>query len=225
MAATGRAKTALYTFMDIPPEEEAGFKDWYNREHMRDRILVLPGFLRGRRFLNVSGGPKYLAMYEAEDANLLKSPEYLKLISTPDPASRHFILKFQNAIRTVARISGSFGEAEGGALAVLPFSPAPEQENDLRRHLLEQVAPFLMAQPGVVACQLMERDESVAASSRNQHVRQGDRKLDWALMVEGNETEDLQAAVAVAGALLDGITISPLPGATYLRTLYRVSPN
>ncbi|MEP9378144.1 hypothetical protein ABLE91_15620 [Aquabacter sp. CN5-332] len=225
MPATGRTKTVLCTFMDIAAEEEPGFKDWYNREHMRDRILGLPGFVRGRRYINVSPGPKYFAFYEAEDKYILQSPDYLKLVTNPDPASRHYITRFKNAIRTVARVSGSLGEAEGTALAVIPFSPSSQEEEGLRSHLLEQAAPFLMQQPGIIACQLLERDETLSASASGQHVRRGDRTLDWALLVEGNDVEDLRDAVSKAGSMLGSVSTAPLAGVTYLRQLYRVSPN
>lgn len=221
------AKAVLFTWADIAPEEEAGFNDWYNREHMRDRILGLPGFIRGRRYENTgTDGPKYLAFYEAWDTGVFQSAAYVGMVREPDPASRHYILRFQNVIRTIARIVRDFGEAEGACLAAIPLAPAPGEEAALHRALAEDVVPHLLRTPGIVAARIIARDDSLAAQSTGGHVRQGDRRLDGGLFVEATHMEPLRAAVsaACARAPLAGISPAPLEGPAYLRLLYRVSP-
>ena len=62
----------LIVWADIPAEIEDDYNEWYNREHMPDRILRMPGFLRGRRYVAVesaSGGPKYLTYYDLQSAS------------------------------------------------------------------------------------------------------------------------------------------------------------
>jgi len=216
----------LFTFCDIASEDEPKFTEWYNREHMRDRILGLPGFKRGRRFVAVKGTPKYLAFYEAYNDEVFRSETYLELIRNPDPNSRYFITRFQNTIRTIARMSASLGEGEGAVIAVLPLTPQAGKEDVLRRALTADVMPRLLAAPGIVAVRLIERDTNAQAPSRSGHVRQGDRTLDWALLVEAGETEDLERA---AQSLLDSAALEllgaqkPATPSIY-RMLYRVSP-
>lgn len=222
-----RAQAVLFTWTDIDAADEAGFNDWYNREHMRDRILALPGFVRGRRYENAgTEGPKYLAFYEAWDPGVFQSDAYLALVRAPDPASRHYILRFRNVIRTIARITGDFGEAEGACLAVLPLSPAPDHAAALNAGLATRVIPSLLARAGIVAARMIARDDSLAAQSTGGHVRQGDRRMDAALFVEATHMEPLHAAMAdaLAGDVLAGVDTAPLGGPAYLRLLYRVSP-
>lgn len=227
-AATPAAQlpAVLFTFCDIAPEDEPKFTEWYNREHMRDRILGLPGFKRGRRFVAVKGAPKYLAFYEAHDDAVFRSETYVNLIRNPDPSSRYFITRFQNTIRTIARMSASLGEGEGAVIAVLPLTPQAGKEDALRQALSADVMPRLLAAPGIVAVRLIERDASLQAPSTTGHVRQGDRTLDWALLVEAGETGHLEGA---ARSLLEPAALERLgaqkPAAPSIyRMLYRVSP-
>src|SRR5262249_39779670 len=141
------------------------FNEWYNREHMRDRVLALPGFKRGRRFVAVDAAPKYMALYEAHDPSIFRSQAYVDLISNPDPASRHFILRFQNPIRTIGRMSASIGEGEGSTILVQPLKPEDGSAESLRRFLIEDVMPRIQKEPGIIAVRLIERDPSLLAVS------------------------------------------------------------
>jgi len=61
--------------MDIDPEHEDDFNRWYDDEHVPERMAI-PGFLTGRRYRAIEGGPKYLAIYEMESPEVLDSPAY-----------------------------------------------------------------------------------------------------------------------------------------------------
>ena len=50
----------------ITKDKEEAFNRWYNEEHIR-HLLKVPGFLSAGRYEALSGGPKYLAMYELEE--------------------------------------------------------------------------------------------------------------------------------------------------------------
>src|SRR5436189_924 len=73
--ATQSANGLLAVWTDIAPEVEREFNDWYNTEHI-PQLLGVPGFLSGRRYLAVEGEPKYLALYDLNDARIPKSPEW-----------------------------------------------------------------------------------------------------------------------------------------------------
>ena len=84
-------KGLLLVWTDIPVELEYEFNEWYNRDHVRERILGVPGFIRGRRFVSDSGTPKYLATYEAESIAVFTSEPYRAIVRNPDAPSRKFI--------------------------------------------------------------------------------------------------------------------------------------
>ena len=74
MAKT-RGTGLLMVWTDIDPEHEAEFNRFYNEEHMA-RLAQVPGFLSGGRYMALRGGPKYLAMYELEDHNVLRTAAF-----------------------------------------------------------------------------------------------------------------------------------------------------
>jgi hypothetical protein len=215
----------LLTWTDVEPAEEAGFTEWYNREHVRDRVRGVPGFRRGRRFLAIDGGPKYLALYEADDIGIYSSPGYLALVQSPDARSRHFMLTFRNPIRTVARVTSRHGEGEGAFAALLHLAPADGQADRLRAALM-RLLPEIMAQPSMVAAQLMETDDAARDASRAGHTRRNDRSLVWALFLEATSLENLSA---LRESMLGDTRLQRLgavPGSTFDRfqMLYRVGP-
>src|SRR5438445_6807756 len=87
---TAMAKTRgtglLMVWTDIDAEFEADFNRWYDEEHI-SRLLQVPGFLSAGRYAAIKGGPKYLAMYELEDHNVLRSAAYLDTVKyQPSPS-------------------------------------------------------------------------------------------------------------------------------------------
>lgn len=47
MGSAIMAAAILTIWTDIPADIEADFNEWYNREHLPDRVQRTPGFLRG----------------------------------------------------------------------------------------------------------------------------------------------------------------------------------
>jgi hypothetical protein len=89
MEVTAMPKTRgtglLMVWTDIDAEFEPEFNRWYDEEHI-PRLLQIPGFLSAGRYSALQGGPKYLAIYELEDHNVLRSAAYLDTLKyQPSP--------------------------------------------------------------------------------------------------------------------------------------------
>ena len=83
-----------------PLEEE--FNDWYDHEHVPERIGI-PGFLTAKRFVCVSGWPRYVAMYDLRDIGVLTEPGYRALSGNNfSPWSKRVL----NRVRGQYRASG-----------------------------------------------------------------------------------------------------------------------
>ena len=106
---------------DIPAEAEADFNDWYDREHLRERAEV-PGFIRARRFAAISGEPKYIALYETQNAEVMRSESYLRFKRTRDARTMHFTRLFRNTIKATCDVTARAGVGEGAFLVVLPIT-------------------------------------------------------------------------------------------------------
>jgi hypothetical protein len=69
-------KGFLLVLMQPPPAFEEEFNAWYDGEHIPERRAI-PGFETGLRFVCLDGAPKYLAMYDLAQPEVLESPAYL----------------------------------------------------------------------------------------------------------------------------------------------------
>jgi hypothetical protein len=118
----------LFVMTDIPPEIEADFNDWYDAEHVPER-LAIPGFRGARRYRAVEGAPAYQALYDLESIAVLDSPAYKQLNETPSERTRRIVPQFRNAHRGVyTQIFPEGAEAEPappGAAALLLVGIAP----------------------------------------------------------------------------------------------------
>lgn len=68
------APVILVTTVDVTPGAEEEFNRWYDEEHL-PQVLACPGFLSGQRYESVLGEPRYLAIYELESEEALRTPE------------------------------------------------------------------------------------------------------------------------------------------------------
>jgi hypothetical protein len=104
-------KGLLLVTMEPPAGLEEEFNDWYDHEHLPQRMRM-PGFATGARFVCLEGWPRWLALYDLTSLAALSTPEYLSVsLANATPWSRRI------AARTVGR---SRVEAEqiapGGAI-------------------------------------------------------------------------------------------------------------
>src|SRR5262249_51236321 len=68
------AEGLLLNAMNIPPEFEAEFNEWYDKEHI-PALSAVPGVLCARRFRG-SGNRKYVALYHLATPAVQDSPEW-----------------------------------------------------------------------------------------------------------------------------------------------------
>lgn len=128
---------ALLTWTDVADRDEPAFNEWYDREHLGER-LAMPGFRRVRRYRAITGGPRYLAIYDTTDVSDLASPAYQRLLREQSAESRRIMSRFTTLHRLTCRRSiqcGSLGF--GGTMGVLCFFPATGEDDATRRHLDE----------------------------------------------------------------------------------------
>lgn len=98
---TENGKGLLLVMMDIDPENEEEFNRWYTEEHIPER-LEIPGFINSRRYRALEGSPKYLALYELESPEVLKSKEYhYRYHEAPTEWTQQILKKVKNLVRNV----------------------------------------------------------------------------------------------------------------------------
>ena len=80
----------LVSFTQPDAEHEAEHNEWFNREHVDERVFT-PGFTRSRRYEAIDAPFKYFATYETETADVLSSDAYLKVVSNQSDWSKRVI--------------------------------------------------------------------------------------------------------------------------------------
>jgi hypothetical protein len=81
MTKKGHAIFLVYTdLVDDKYDEE--FNAWYNTRHL-PQLTAIPGILDAARYVAVKGGPKYLAVYELQTADVVHSEAFVNRPTTP----------------------------------------------------------------------------------------------------------------------------------------------
>jgi hypothetical protein len=69
------ARGLLVNAMNVAPEVEAEFNEWYDKEHV-PALSAVPGVLCARRFRGTSGNRKYVALYHLATPDVQESAEW-----------------------------------------------------------------------------------------------------------------------------------------------------
>jgi len=216
-------EAALLVLADIEAEEDA-FNEWYDREHIRERVLGIPGYRVGRRYVATGSSPKHLALYQCHP-DVFGTEQYRRMAENPDARTRHFVPLMFNSIRTRARTAARFGEAEGSVLALVSFGRRASDEARLRELCVQALLPELAAERGVFAGALLESVPEDDLPRSAVTFRRSGGKLDWLIAVESGHAElvanavrKLQVLERLRAAGAEG------PACANYRLTYRISP-
>jgi hypothetical protein len=192
-----RGKGMLLVFNEVKSRHERDFNEWYNREHIDERVN-LPGFTRARRYTAVKASPKYLATYECDTVEDLATPGYLALLADQTPWSKAVMARFTHFKRMTVRVRLDLAHGEGGALTTVRFTPQPAMARQLT-DWLKDVLPTVIARPGMVGAAVTENDIEIAnapaAQSSMDHPKVD--QAEWVVLLEGADP-DVTAATAQA---------------------------
>lgn len=186
-------KGMLITLTQVAARDERDFNEWYNREHIDERVN-LPGFHRARRYVAVRATPRYLATYECDSVADLATPGYLRLLANQTPWSKSVMARFTQFQRLTLRIQVDQTHGVGGGLAAVRFVPDPRRRRALVEWLSGQTLPKLIRRPGMIGACAGENDLEVA------HAPLQDKSMDLPKAEEAEWVVLLEAAdVATAG--------------------------
>ncbi len=185
---------AMVTWCDFEDEGDPEHDHWHTHQHIPERVGI-PGFLRGRRFVAVSGAPKYFITYDVENMGTLTSEGYLQRLNNPTPWSRVEVAKMRNLNRTLCRVTGNFGIGIGSTLLSIRLGPAPGKAEELRQWLVGGVLPGLAQKPGLVSASLLEGDEAASRIETEEKRLRGrpDDIADWVILVDGYDAEAVKS--------------------------------
>jgi hypothetical protein len=184
MPLSGRGM--LITLMDAEPAEEADFNKWYDKEHIIERVSI-PGFLEARRYVAIEAQPKYLNFYTTETVDVFRSAAYLEKLQNPTQWTRHHMARFRNFARAVARVTASFGQGRGGAVAFSRIRPSGAGKGELRNAITSQLAAALHR---VISAHLLESDPELSKPA--DAAAPDIASSDWYVVVEGTDAQNVR---------------------------------
>jgi hypothetical protein len=165
---TGRG--LLMVMIDVDPAHEDEFNRWYDEEHLPER-RGWPGILSARRFKvtgatpivplgdaatgeRKSGGLKYLALYDLESPDVLKTEAYQKLNTSSlwTPKIRpHFTRTLRNVYLELKQAPPKAPVREtGSGLLLVMMAVDPAHEEDFNRWYNEEHLPERQVWPGIL---------------------------------------------------------------------------
>jgi hypothetical protein len=181
----------LAIFNNAAPGREAEFEEWFQHEHLQERLGV-PGFLLGRRHEAVLGEPRYFNFYLTRSVEVLSSPEYRARLDNPTPMTRIVMSEiFRDMIRAVCQQTFRLGSMRGTIAVAARFSEPPD-ENALKAML------DILVQDKAVACGEIWSAvrQGDLLSSEEERLRGGDRRIEACLLVETLRVPDAERVAA-----------------------------
>ena len=177
-------KAAVAMWWDISPRMKAEFEDWHSHEHMPER-LGIPGFLRGTRWIALSGKPSYFILYEVARLATITTGPYLRRLNHPTPWSRKMMPHHLNMVRSLCRVRASFGSGVAHAMATIR----------LAKGLAAGALSTLPGRKGVTVAYLLESQPMTGTPrTTEQKIRGRDAEADWVALVGGYDAEAVTAA-------------------------------
>ncbi|MGH6726141.1 MAG: hypothetical protein ACREB8_06310 [Pseudolabrys sp.] len=169
----------LAIFNDCRAGREAEFEEWFQGEHLIERLAV-PGFLFGRRHVAISGSAGYFNFYVVEQPAVLTSKPYLERLDHPTPMTKKVMSEiFLNMNRTLCHRSLRVGGFRGAYAVTVRFSDVPDIGG------LTRLMGALVRDPGIAACEVWTAvDPAGQPVSMEEKLRGGDRKIKACLMVD-----------------------------------------
>jgi hypothetical protein len=181
----------LAIFNNIPPGAETDFEEWFQHEHLAERI-ALPGFILGRRHEAVSGTPKYFNYYVTASPDVLKSPAYLDRLDHPTPMTRHIMSNvFKDMNRTVCRRTFRAGQMRGVVVVAARFAAAADHG------ALQGAIATMMQDKAVASGEVWTAvDPKEFPVNEEERLRGGDQKIGACLIVETLRLADAERHAA-----------------------------
>jgi hypothetical protein len=192
---TGRfPRAALCIWTDIDPQYEADFNQWYDREHMQERVSIA-GFQYARRFKCLDGGERpYLAFYTTQNLGVFRADQYQNAFKHQTEWSQRNFGRMRDTQRRVGELRVERGGWEGSALSLF-ILPEEKVNNGRIASMLDEA----IVGRELTSATMLVTDPSLSVSLTAKAAPLP--PADAVVMVEGSNSEATRrAAIALARA-------------------------
>jgi hypothetical protein len=143
----------LIASMNMANAAEDEFHDWYDTEHLPER-LACPGFLRCQRWIGTTDRKVSVATYDLANADVLKQPGYLAIGGANlSPWSKRLGSRYERLMRFEGEQvmpGGTIAPESAGGFLLNAMNCVPEAEAEFNEWYNTEHIPMLSAVPGVI---------------------------------------------------------------------------
>ena len=147
------AKGILIAAMDFSAAPEDEFHDWYDLEHIPERLRI-KGFLNAQRWIGVDNPKVSLATYDLDEVGVLQSAPYAAIAGANSSPWTKRTARFRKSLMRFEGTQLFPGDktAPDGAAAILLVSMnvAPEHEAEFNEWYNTEHIPALGSVPGTL---------------------------------------------------------------------------
>lgn len=183
----------LYVATNIGAEDEADFNQWYDYEHVEERVAIT-GFLSGTRYQAINAERKYLGLYETDSLEAFTSVDYHAAFTHQTAWSVKHLQKMVNPMRRVSAIMHKHGKGTGNQLAVLTLQEINDSALSVWQQQISQT-------PGYISSSVLMPDSVLSSPLPKES--QDQRKMQPMLLIHCSDAlccDRLAAAAAQAFA-------------------------
>lgn len=195
MGLKGRAFLAIWHGLRDGAATE--FEQYHTVEHMPER-LGIPGFLRGRRYMNWDHKSHVcFTMYEASHLEVFRSPAYLARLNAPTDWTRKVQPNMTGFLRGACENVFSSGSGVAGAASVLRLRSQGDASTLPRAPDLGVACIRIAASTGISGVHLGQHRPEIASAPTKEtelRVKGDDSGFDFLAVVEGLDRSYLEAA-------------------------------
>jgi hypothetical protein len=208
---------------DLEPGHETEFETWYLRQHVPERLAV-EGFHEARRYVALSGSPRYGAFYWLDSIAVLGSPAYRARLANPTQWTRRMMPRFRSMGRTPCSLALDRGAGMGGTMSWIAGMRSGTEASHAPRAALSVAFERCLRDPSCVRVQLWECDADSArlGSPEARYRASADAVADWIVFIEAASAEALPPLSAMLASALRGQTPAHLVCAPIYRLLWRM---
>jgi hypothetical protein len=181
------ARGILAIWNDCRSGREAEFEQWFQGEHLEERLSV-PGFLFGRRHEAISGSSAFFNFYVTESPAVLTAKPYLDRLNDPTPMTRRIMSEvFINMCRTICRRSIRLTSMRGAFAVTARFNGSADET------ALAASLQGLVRDPAIAGGEIwIAADQPGVPIATEEKLRGGDRKIRACLMVDTLRQSDAE---------------------------------
>jgi hypothetical protein len=147
------AKGILIAAMDFFAAPADEFHDWYDLEHIPERLRI-KGFVNAERWIAVDNPKVSLAAYDLDDVGVLKSPPYSAIAGANSSPWTRRTARFRKGLM---RFEGEqlfpgdkTAPSGAGAVLLVGMNVAPEHESEFNEWYNTEHIPALGGVPGTL---------------------------------------------------------------------------